>query len=120
MASKPTTQPKTIRFSLPARARSVRAGRRPPSPVPHLAARIALQRARANWRKVIDRSKALLSIPDDWRLAVVPGSDTGAVEMALWSMLGARGVDSLVWESFGKTLGDGPQIPPEARQCPHH
>ena len=51
--------------------------------------------------EVIDRSRRLLGIPDDWRLAIVPASDTGAVEIALWSLLGARGVDVLAWESFG-------------------
>ncbi len=61
------------------------------------------QPGKAKLAAVIDRSKALLGIPDDWRLAIVPASDTGAVEMALWSLLGARGVDALVWESFGKT-----------------
>jgi len=49
---------------------------------------------------VIERSKALLGIPSDFVLAIVPASDTGAVEMALWSMLGQRGVDVLAWESF--------------------
>ena len=58
---------------------------------------------KARLLEVIERSKSLLEIPNDWRLAIVPASDTGAVEMALWSMLGARGVDALVWESFGKT-----------------
>ncbi len=51
--------------------------------------------------EVIDRSRRLLGMPEDWRLAVVPASDTGAVEIALWSLLGARGVDVLAWESFG-------------------
>ncbi len=51
--------------------------------------------------EVIRKSHRLLGIPEDWRLAIVPASDTGAVEMALWAMLGARGVDMLVWESFG-------------------
>jgi phosphoserine aminotransferase len=50
--------------------------------------------------EVIDRSKKLLGIPDTYVLGIVPASDTGAVEMALWSMLGVRGVDVLAWESF--------------------
>ena len=49
---------------------------------------------------VIERSKAILGIPSDYVLAIVPASDTGAVEMALWSLLGERGVDVLAWESF--------------------
>ena len=51
--------------------------------------------------EVIERSRALLDLPSEWRLGIVPASDTGAVEMALWSLLGARGVDLLAWESFG-------------------
>ena len=60
-------------------------------------AKIGKERLKA----VIDRSKAVLRMPADYRLGIVPGSDTGAVEMALWSLLGARGVDVLAWESFG-------------------
>ncbi len=52
--------------------------------------------------EVIERSKAILDMPKDYRLAIVPGSDTGAFEMAMWSLLGARGVDVLGWEVFGK------------------
>ncbi len=48
----------------------------------------------------IERSHALLDLPDDWKLGIVPGSDTGALEIALWSMLGSRPVDALVWDSF--------------------
>ena len=51
--------------------------------------------------EVIDRSKELLGLPNDYRMGVVPGSNTGAFELAMWSLLGARGVDALVWESFG-------------------
>src|ERR1700690_522147 len=49
---------------------------------------------------VIDRSKKVLGIPETFQLGIVPASDTGAVEMALWSLLGERGVDVLAWESF--------------------
>ena len=57
---------------------------------------------KARLKEVIDRSRAVLGLPDDWRLGIVPASDTGAVEMVLWSLLGARGVDVLAWESFSK------------------
>lgn len=56
---------------------------------------------KAKLKAVIEQSKALLGMPDDYRLGIVPASDTGAVEMTLWSMLGARGVDMFTWESFG-------------------
>ncbi len=49
----------------------------------------------------IDLTREVLGVPADYRIGVVPASDTGAVEMALWSLLGARGTDILVWESFG-------------------
>ena len=57
---------------------------------------------KARLAEVIDRSRAILGMPANWRLGIVPGSDTGAVEMALWSMLGARGVDILTFDSFGE------------------
>ncbi|MDE0146983.1 MAG: phosphoserine transaminase [Rhodospirillaceae bacterium] len=57
---------------------------------------------KARLKDVIDRTRAVLGIPQDYRIGIVPASDTGAVEMAMWSMLGARPVDMLAWESFGK------------------
>src|SRR6202044_757212 len=56
--------------------------------------------------EVIERSRAVLQIPADYKIAIVPASDTGAVEMALWSLLGARGVDLLSWENFSETWVD--------------
>lgn len=57
---------------------------------------------KARLAEAIDLTRSILGIPDDYRIGIVPASDTGAVEMALWSMLGARGTDVLAWESFGK------------------
>ncbi len=53
-------------------------------------------------QSAIDETRAILGVPDDHLIGIVPASDTGAFEMAMWSMLGARGVDCLAWESFGK------------------
>jgi phosphoserine aminotransferase len=52
-------------------------------------------------KRAIDETRRLLGVPADYRIAIVPASDTGAMEMALWSLLGARGVEVLAWESFG-------------------
>ena len=57
---------------------------------------------KAKLAAVIDQTRGLLKIPADYRIGIVPASDTGAVEIALWHVLGARGVDALVWESFSK------------------
>ncbi len=57
---------------------------------------------KARIAEALERSRSLLDIPDDYRIGMVPASDTGAVEMALWSLLGPRGVDVLAWESFSE------------------
>src|SRR5712672_1907997 len=53
-------------------------------------------------KRAIDLTREILEVPTDYRVGIVPASDTGAVEMALWSMLGARPVTMLAWESFGE------------------
>jgi phosphoserine aminotransferase len=60
------------------------------------------EEGRARLKLLIDQTRALLRLPDDYLLAIVPGSDTGAFELVLWNLLGARGVDVLAWDSFGK------------------
>jgi phosphoserine aminotransferase len=57
---------------------------------------------KAKLKLAIDLTREILEIPADYRIGIVPASDTGAVEMALWSLLGARPVDLLAWESFGE------------------
>src|SRR5215211_6389468 len=57
---------------------------------------------RAKLKRAIDFTREVLGIPADYRVGIVPASDTGAVEMALWSLLGARPVTVLTWESFGE------------------
>ena len=56
---------------------------------------------KAKLKLAIDLTREVLGVPADYLIGIVPGSDTGAVEMAMWSLLGARGVDMLTWESFG-------------------
>ncbi len=57
---------------------------------------------KAKLKEAIDRTRAILEVPADFKIAIVPASDTGAMEMALWSMLGPRPVDVFAWESFGE------------------
>jgi phosphoserine aminotransferase len=57
---------------------------------------------KAKLKRAIDLTREILGVPDDYRIGIVPASDTGAVEMAMWSLLGARPVEMLAWESFGE------------------
>ena len=57
---------------------------------------------KAKLKRAIDLTREVLEVPADYRIGIVPASDTGAVEMALWSLLGARPVTMLTWESFGE------------------
>jgi len=98
---KPATQPKRPEFSSGPCAK-------PPGWSVQQLERALLGRShragpsKARLKAVIDRSKEILGIPDDYRLGIVSASDTGAIEMALWSMLGERPVEMLAWESFGE------------------
>ncbi len=56
---------------------------------------------KAKLKEAIDLTREILEVPADYRIGIVPASDTGAVEMALWSLLGERPVDMVAWESFG-------------------
>jgi phosphoserine aminotransferase len=60
------------------------------------------KQGKAKLKEAIDRTRSVLKVPNDYRIGIVAGSDTGAVEMALWSLLGPRPVDVLAWESFGE------------------
>ena len=57
---------------------------------------------KAKLKEAIDLTREILGVPADYRIGIVPASDTGAVEMAMWSLLGARPVEMLAWESFGE------------------
>jgi phosphoserine aminotransferase len=99
---RPTTRPKAPHFSSGPCAKR-------PGWTPETLSDAALGRShrskigKAKLKSVIDKSRVLLGVPDDYRIGIVPASDTGAVEMALWNLLGPRGVDVLAWESFGAT-----------------
>jgi phosphoserine aminotransferase len=98
---RPTTRPQNACFSSGPCAK--RPGWDPSALAGALVGRSHRSRAgRARIQEVLDRSRALLGVPDGYRIGIVPASDTGAMEMCLWSLLGARGVDALAWESFGQ------------------
>lgn len=64
------------------------------------------KRGKERLKAVIDKTRVLLNIPPDYRIAIVPASDTGAMEMAMWSLLGEKTVDVFAWEAFSKTWLD--------------
>jgi phosphoserine aminotransferase len=100
--SKPTVKPARPEFS------SGPCPKRPGWSADAVAARAFLGRShrasapKAQLKEAIDRTARLLGVPEGYRAGIVPASDTGAFEMAMWSMLGERPVDMLVWESFGQ------------------
>jgi phosphoserine aminotransferase len=99
---KPTLRPKNPRFS------SGPCAKRPGWTVEALKGALVGRYHRqpetlARLELALKRTRDLLKLPRDYRVAIVPASDTGAVEMALWSLLGPRGVDVLAWEAFGST-----------------
>jgi phosphoserine aminotransferase len=101
IAPKPDTRPGNANFS------SGPCAKRPGFTLDALSGAMLGRSHRASGPKsrlaeVIERSRTILGMPADWRLGIVPASDTGAIEMALWSLLGARGVDVLAFESFGE------------------
>lgn len=71
---------------------------------------------KAKLKEAIDRTRAILGVPETHKIAIVPASDTGAVEMAMWTMLGARPVDIFAWESFGEEwVTDAKQLKLDAK-----
>jgi len=97
---KPATRPANLRFSSGPCAK-------PPTFELNKLADAPLGRShraavgKAKLKAAIDGTREILGIPDEYRIGIVPASNTGALEMAMWTMLGARRVEMLAWESFG-------------------
>ena len=88
--------------SLLAHAQSAPAGAQQFSLTPTLGRSHRAKVGKSKLKLAIDLTREVLGVPSEYRIGITPGSDTGAVEMALWSLLGARGVDVVAWESFGE------------------
>ena len=105
MSNKPTRKPSNPRFS------SGPCVKRPGYSIANLDP-VLLGRShrstagKARLKEAIDKTRKILGLPDDYLLGLVPGSDTGAFEMAMWNLLGARPVDVVYFESFGNTWAD--------------
>ena len=101
MTTKPALRPRNAQFSSGPCAKI-------PGWTPHLLDKALTGRShrsgpgKVRLKLAIDLTREVLEVPADYRIGIVPASDTGAVEMALWSLLGARGADMLAWESFGE------------------
>ena len=99
--SKPATRPANPRFSSGPCAK-------PPGWTPDKISNAMLGRShrsgegKQRLQYAIDLTRKVLEVPDNYLIGIVPASDTGAVELALWNLLGERGIDMLAWESFGK------------------
>lgn len=106
MSTRPTTSPPAVRPAVPNFSSGPCA--KPPGWSPELLADAPVGRShrssvgKARLQEAIDLTREVLGVPDSHLVGIVPASDTGAVEMALWSLLGPRGVDMLAWESFGE------------------
>ncbi|MGF1501237.1 MAG: phosphoserine transaminase [Paracoccaceae bacterium] len=100
--TKPELRPRRPQFS------SGPCAKRPGWSADAIAARAILGRShrakgpKAQLSEAIDKTRRILEIPEDYRIGIVPASDTGAYELAMWTLLGAQPVDMLAWESFGK------------------
>ncbi len=101
MTAKPTARPKSAHFS------SGPCAKRPGWTIEALKHSLTGRSHRAKplkarLKQAIELTREVLGVPADYKIGIVPASDTGAVEMAMWSLLGPRGIDVLVWESFGE------------------
>ena len=90
------------RIFRPAPAPSAPAGASKPSPTQFVGRSHRAKAGKAKLKRAIELTREVLQVPADYRIGIVPASDTGAVEMALWSLLGQRPVTMLAWESFGE------------------